>query len=70
MTALDALIGYAIGVGFFAVFGALGYQIAEDFKTRRISARALFVAPIWPVAVIVAITRRIATMWRHTGWGK
>lgn len=70
MTALDVLIGYAFGVGYFAVFGALRYHLAENYYTRRVSARALFVAPIWPIAVIVIITRRIATMWRHTGWGK
>lgn len=72
--------GAALGVyggvaGVIAFVAAVYRWLAVDVRDRdgiRHSARALVLAPVWPVLLVVALValaRAARDVWNDTGWG-
>lgn len=73
---MDLLLGMFIGWVFVSVivflFGLVKYADARpgDQMTKRMGARMIFGAPLWPVVGFVLASRNIRQVWRDADWEK
>lgn len=63
---IGLLVVYPTIAALLVLVGGIIWLMSIDEDDRRIGARLLFLAPVWPALVVPAIR----VLWADAGWGK
>ena len=65
---IGALVVYGTVALGLLLGGAFNYGILTHPVVKRKAARMVFLAPLWPVMVVVLAVRGFGPMWRDADW--